>query len=323
MWYYGTFSCGHEGRVNIIGKTSERQRKADWYFSNNVCEECRQKAFEKEKEEAAQKAKDFDFPVLSGTEKQVEWANAIRVSFYEHFESKSIPVDNIILKESSARFWIDNRDDILKESFVKRYNTKEEKKEIDRQLVDIDTVRPSEIKHDGTIEIIKKENEIHLLYERNESFIKLVKDYKYQWNGSTWYREINEMTGSYEDRAAEIGHVLLMNGFCISIHNESIKEKAIHGKYEKEQTRWIDSKSDSSLLTIRWNGWNDDLYTKAKKIKGSTWESPSIVADVSHWRTIEEFAFENGFWFTKAAQEKIELYKKQMSEARKIKNETI
>ena len=124
MWYYGTFSCGHEGRVNIVGKMSERQKKADWYFANSTCEECRKKAFEKEKEEAAQKVRDLDFPVLSGTEKQVEWANTIRVSFYEHFENKGIPVDNIISKESSARFWIDNRGDILKESFVKHYNVK-------------------------------------------------------------------------------------------------------------------------------------------------------------------------------------------------------
>lgn len=23
MWYYGTLSCGHEGRVNIVGKMSD------------------------------------------------------------------------------------------------------------------------------------------------------------------------------------------------------------------------------------------------------------------------------------------------------------
>lgn len=32
-WYYGTYSCGHEGRVNIIGPTKDRQRKSDWHFS--------------------------------------------------------------------------------------------------------------------------------------------------------------------------------------------------------------------------------------------------------------------------------------------------
>lgn len=46
-WYNGTFSCGHEGWVNIIGKMSERQWKIDKYFSG-VCEECKKK----EREEA-------------------------------------------------------------------------------------------------------------------------------------------------------------------------------------------------------------------------------------------------------------------------------
>ena len=41
-WYNGTFSCGHEGRVNIIGKMSERQWKIDKYFSG-VCEECKKR----------------------------------------------------------------------------------------------------------------------------------------------------------------------------------------------------------------------------------------------------------------------------------------
>lgn len=83
MWYYGTFSCGHDGRVNIVGKMSERQEKADRFFANNICEECRQKEFEQQKEDAIQKAKEFDFPSLRGSTKQVEWANTIRVSFYE------------------------------------------------------------------------------------------------------------------------------------------------------------------------------------------------------------------------------------------------
>lgn len=38
-WYYGTYSCGHEGRVNIIGPTKDRQWKADRHFGH-MCPEC-------------------------------------------------------------------------------------------------------------------------------------------------------------------------------------------------------------------------------------------------------------------------------------------
>lgn len=322
MWYYGVYACGHEGRVNVVGKMSERQGKADRLFANNVCEECRQKEFEREKEEAARKVKEFDFPALRGTEKQIEWANMIRMSFYEYFQKKNIPVDDVITKERNARFWIDNRGELSKTRFLEDYRKKETKNEINQQLVDIDTVRPSEIKHDGVVEIVNKGNRICLYYERNDDFIELVKSYKYRWDG-VWYRELSETTGTYADRAAEIGSVLLRNGFCICIHDEGVKNKAINGEYEKEQTRWIYSKINSPLLLIEWIGRNDDLYEKARKIKGSKWDSPGVAVDVSHWRLIEEFAFENGFKFTKAAQEKIELYKKQLKEAREAKNETV
>lgn len=30
--YEGTYACGHDGVVNVIGKMSERQRKADYAF---------------------------------------------------------------------------------------------------------------------------------------------------------------------------------------------------------------------------------------------------------------------------------------------------
>ena len=41
-WYYGTYSCGHEGRVNVIGKVSKRQWKVDMHFSS-LCKECQAK----------------------------------------------------------------------------------------------------------------------------------------------------------------------------------------------------------------------------------------------------------------------------------------
>lgn len=33
-WYYGTFACGHEGRVNIIGPHKDRKWKKERAFSN-------------------------------------------------------------------------------------------------------------------------------------------------------------------------------------------------------------------------------------------------------------------------------------------------
>lgn len=40
MKYDITYSCGHEGRVELFGKTSDRERKIYWYESSAVCPEC-------------------------------------------------------------------------------------------------------------------------------------------------------------------------------------------------------------------------------------------------------------------------------------------
>lgn len=41
--YDVTYSCGHEGTVDLFGKTSERERKLAWYESTAVCPECYKK----------------------------------------------------------------------------------------------------------------------------------------------------------------------------------------------------------------------------------------------------------------------------------------
>jgi len=80
-WYYGTYSCGHDGRVNIIGPTKNRQWIADRKFEG-LCPECWEKKKIEDREKAnaaaAEKAEEMELPQLDGTEKQVAWANTLR-----------------------------------------------------------------------------------------------------------------------------------------------------------------------------------------------------------------------------------------------------
>lgn len=314
-WFYGTYACGHNGRVNIVGKMSERQKKADRYFSR-ICEECRIKEQKEEAKKSAEKSAKYEFPELQGSEKQVAWANTIRLEYYERCEKEKSNVDHIITKEVQAKFWIDNRTH-LDEDFVKKYDNEKESEIINKSLIDIDAVKPSDLKHDGVVEIVENCGRICLKYERNQEFIDLVKEHGYKWSG-VWNRSLTETTGKFEDRAAEIGHALLQNGFCISIHDDKVKEKAISGQYEKEHTRWIYSRANTSFLSIGWNGRNDALYAEARKLPGSKWDSPNVIVDVSHYRAVENFAFENGFYFTEMAKRKIEKYKSDMKKVKEV-----
>lgn len=81
MWYYGTYSCGHEGRVNLTGPGKYREYRMKAEFEK-LCPECYEKEVEKRREENTAKAKEeaaeMELPALEGTEKQVAWAYTLR-----------------------------------------------------------------------------------------------------------------------------------------------------------------------------------------------------------------------------------------------------
>jgi hypothetical protein len=123
-WYYGTYSCGHEGRVNIVGPTKDRQWKADRHFEG-LCPECWEAKKKADREaanvEAAAKAKEMELPELEGSEKQIAWANTIRVQIIdaiEEFKNRDgttvtdafhKTVDYVIIHRVKASWWIEKR----------------------------------------------------------------------------------------------------------------------------------------------------------------------------------------------------------------------
>lgn len=316
-WYYGTYSCGHEGRVNVVGKMSERQWKIDRHFEG-ICENCKAKQIEESNKKSMETSKEYEFLDLKGTEKQIAWANTIRLNFYEECEKRNIDINDIINNEAESKFWIDNRN-CLNGKFVKEYHSQYEKKRVNELLVSLDSIKPDEIKHNGIVEIVKNNNRIVLQYEKNSDFIDLVKANKYQWDG-TWYRNLTETIGDFSDRAAEIGNKLLKNGFCICIHDKDILKKAVDGKYKHEYTKWIYSRKDTTLLSIKWEGKSDKIYKDARKIKTSKWDwdTSSVIVDVSHYKEVEVFAEKNGFRFTNAAKIKIDGYIEQLNNIKEV-----
>ncbi|MCI8627131.1 MAG: hypothetical protein HFI40_12810 [Lachnospiraceae bacterium] len=134
MWYNGTYACGHAGRVNIVGKSEDRQKKADKHFSS-FCPECRQVERNEANREAAEVSEQMGLPMLSGSEKQVDWATTIRLEWIEQIEKEievaremlskpeapkpAITPDEMeeilqsgIERHTEAGFWIDNKESV-------------------------------------------------------------------------------------------------------------------------------------------------------------------------------------------------------------------
>ena len=89
--YYGTFACGCEGRVNVIGKMDQRDWKIKKAFEKR-CESCYAEYLKVEREKqylaASEEGKELGYPDLSGTEKQVKWGITLREDYIKRFKGK-------------------------------------------------------------------------------------------------------------------------------------------------------------------------------------------------------------------------------------------
>ena len=75
MQYDVRYACGHEETVTLYGPTRERERKLRW-MEGVLCPEC-QKA--KNEKAIQDRTKELGLPELRGSEKQIAWAQTIRL----------------------------------------------------------------------------------------------------------------------------------------------------------------------------------------------------------------------------------------------------
>lgn len=124
-------SCGHTTTADIVGPNTrgQRDRKAAW-LAERPCLDCaraqRDEQHEQQARDAAQTVAANGWPSLSGSEKQVAWADQIRVGavadMRERLNSRlsADVVETVLaywtraaLRETDASWWIDHRDRTL------------------------------------------------------------------------------------------------------------------------------------------------------------------------------------------------------------------
>jgi len=300
--YKGTHSCGHEGKVNLIGPAKQRQWKIDRHFEN-VCTDCFLKQKSEENQKAMEESKKMELPELTGSEKQVAWANSIRLSMAAKIDSPKI-LDYLLKNETKASWWIENRNSINLERVTEKMESEELKEEEDLILSEDKsnhTIQPENKITSAVVEIEINDNTIKARFEKNEKFINIVKALDYEWVG-VWQRVITNTNGSVEDRVAELGNKLLNAGFPIRIMNKEILQNAVEGKYEQECKRWVYLRTKGEYegrFAIQWtDGMNDKLYKCARSLPGSIYDHKSVVVKIEHHKEVQDFATLNGFKFT-------------------------
>lgn len=120
-----THKCGHVVEHNLMGPYKDRDRRAQW-LADGDCPTCdtkrREEANRAANAAAAQAAQEAGLPELLGSEKQIAWAESIRLKALgeaqEAIEKNAntperraqvAPLMAQLKGENSAAWWIDNR----------------------------------------------------------------------------------------------------------------------------------------------------------------------------------------------------------------------
>lgn len=342
--------CGKSFTASkILASRDQANNWEEWAKSNIIqCDDCREKEREEEKAaanaKAAESAKGFDLPELTGSDKQVAWANTIRVKVFEQyskvtesftkftpekqnqcaeeFEKLNAVANYLFNSKTSAAFWIDNRDTLsirtIVRDFEKEVSIVEEKSEVQEVIADY-AVKPKNTTTDAVAEVKYSNSMLTVSFpSKNDALIKACKEIGMNWNSKdlVWERKLSEMSGT-TDRIIEIGHKLLKAGIPVAIADKNIRNKAVKGEYEDECLLWVMNGPDDKLRI----SWNDgDWYEKSKRITGAKWSSEkrNMMVPVSSFKEIRDFVECNNFKVTTLAKEKMDEYEEKLNKAKQV-----
>lgn len=231
----------------------------------------------------------------------------------EVYDLKKLAQDviDILMDERRASFWIDHRTRYPSDFLIAAIEQLpdkilEGKKKIPEDVVIEGLLAPENVRYDGRVEITQREDYLEARYAKNDEFREIVKkhDLYWDWERKCWSRRLGITTGSFDDRAAELGHDLLEAGFSVYLPAQAIREKAISATYEPECKRWILEWEDKvKILT----GGDETLYQESRGIPGAYWEKGcGLLVPAMQYKAILDFAESYDYQISSAARELME-----------------
>ncbi len=348
-----TYACGHEGVVELFGRSADRERRAAW-LASDICPDC---AAQKRREKAMQLAADAEadgLPKLTGSEKQVIWAEQLRADFFaaadkrraeavtrmdaaretlsekdsaqseQMFRDWDNGVSYIAANKVQSSWWIETRRQdvsaVIQDVVDKDLPNDISSPSNDQAAISEATLTPENPSHGGSVEITVDKDYVAAKYLKDDDFRTLVKSLKFTWDHdhTRWMRVITPFSGSAEDRAAELANLLLRNGFSVLCWDESVRKKAVDATYTPECSRWV-----SVLVAGDYKGWfsisitdrNQALFDEARRIKGARIYHSKVIAPASRHKEVFDFAECNGYCISKGAKALAENYIAQQENA--------
>jgi len=145
------------------------------------------------------------------------------------------------------------------------------------------------------------------LPERDERFRTLVRGLGYQWNrpAGLWERTIvPQFHGTVQDRVIELAHSLLQACFVVGFPDGYSVEAIANGEFEEECRRWVKVRLSGTYkdwFVLQWPR-GDDFYTAARRIHGSRYDSPFVIAPPDSYAEVLDFTDRYGFRLSDGAK---------------------
>ncbi len=326
------YTCGHSGTVNLVGPHRARESRIA-YLENGECFDCFK---QKSHEVAREQAEELELPVLVGTEKQIAWAETLRIEKLNEIEAtverlkqskdyrQILMVVERISNETAAKKWIDWRDMSAKwiiqdewkvmleaptdEQKQAEQEAREKADAVKRAALVEATVSPEEPVSELAVEISLSGKTISAVFpEKREDFKEIVKSLGYVWSNGCWQRVPGKFAGSPVERLVEVGHTLLSHGFLIRVFDEELRARIVSGVFEPEHTRRISKMTDGDYVgwfCIRW-GKQEDYYAVARNLHNSKYNAPHVVVPPVQFAQVLDFAGLYDFRLSQGAQEAV------------------
>lgn len=278
-----TCKCSVCGKEFYVYSYKRNWREAEswekWAATQyTICDDCKQKQYAEESEQAAKEAQELGLPELKGSAKQIAWAESIRKNIlpliapamdYLHTKQgrvASTPLYSLCPKramdfidqvraeiegETSASWWIDHRSYqdfksiaslIFERADKLGYKAVQDEEYAKRAEADREiTITPTD-QTKGTVDIKLRDDEhsFSATYsEKDESFADICREHRMSKEYTAWTHVVSTLEGTLEDRAAELANHLLRAGYAVKCKNEKVREMAVNATFTPVHTRWI------------------------------------------------------------------------------------
>lgn len=129
-----------------------------------------------------------------------------------------------------------------------------------------------------------------------DQFKRLVKSYQFEWLKNRlhrWGRKLADGEAAIHC-AAEIGHRLVLAGFIVIPPSTAVAQLIINGAYVRERRRWVLVSVKAGFagwFSLSWP-WEEDLYTDARLISGSFYDSDArcVIVPPEQYEEVADFA---------------------------------